>query len=93
MKPSTPSNGLEVVLNLMPLHLKAAEIGLKTYVRVRNIVKPKWQGIGKNGRSRGHYLQCLNDLSNLGICLEEEEEDRTNFLNIDRKFNVDIESN
>ena len=92
MKPSTPSNGLEVVLNLMPLHLKAAEIGLKTYVRVRNIVKPKWQGIGKNGRSRGHYLQCLNDLSNLGICLEEEEEDRTNFLNIDRKFNVDIES-
>ena len=87
---STPTAGLQVVCNLMPVHLRMAELGLKTYLRVKNISKPIWDEIGTNNGKFGHLLMCKKDLSNLGITLVEE--DRDNFLNIDRKYIVDLDS-
>ena len=84
---STPTAGLEVVCNVMPLHLKMAEMGLKTYLRVKNIVQPMWDELGKNNGKFGHLLMCKKDLTELGI--DPVEEDRDYFLNIDRKFCVD----
>ena len=87
---STPTAGLEVVCNVMPLHLKMAEMGLKTYLRVKNIVQPMWDELGKNNGKFGHLLMCKKDLTELGI--DPVEEDRDYFLNIDRKFCVDLDS-
>ena len=76
-------------LNIMPLHLCMAKSALNTYVRVRKIVKPTWDQIGSNSKI-GHLLRCQKDLSNLGITLVDQ--DRDFYLNIDRKYVVDLES-
>ena len=89
LRQSVPTSGLETALNIMPLHLYMAKSALNTYVRVRKIVKPTWDQIGSNSK-RGHLLRCQKDLSNLGINLVDE--DRDFYLNIDRKYIVDLES-
>ena len=89
LRQSVPTSGLETALNIMPLHLCMAKSALNTYVRVRKIVKPTWDQIGSNSKI-GHLLRCQKDLSNLGITLVDE--DRDFYLNIDRKYIVDLES-
>ena len=51
MRKRTPKAGLQVILNLKPLHLVIGECGLETYIRLR---KPSnWEGLGKD-KKKGH---------------------------------------
>ena len=89
MRYSTPSLGLEVILNIMPLHLKVVQEGLNAFARIKNIVKPIWDGIGNSGRY-GHFKKCQKDLSKLSINLDNQ--DRDYFLNLGRKYKVNLDS-
>ena len=51
MRKSTPTAGLEVILNLKPLHLIIKERGLASHLRTKR--KIFWDGIGLSGK-RGH---------------------------------------
>ena len=89
MRRSTPTNGLEVILNLPPLDLKVEERALKTMLRVIPQATFKWNGLG-NGEV-GHLKWGATELKNLGIDpLFNDSCPAT--LNISRKFQVDLDS-
>lgn len=91
IRKKTPTHGLEVILNLPPLDLKVKELALKAYMRVKALQTPmKWDGVGKNKLVLGHLKWCQKQFDNLGI--NPEGYDKTYFLNLDRKYNVDLES-
>ncbi len=51
---STPTAALEVMMGWLPLQLYAQEMGMNTYLRNKNSIREKWDGIGKDTRIRGH---------------------------------------
>ena len=65
MRRSTPTNGLEVILNLPPIDLKVEERALKTMLRVIPQATSKWDGLG-NGEVC-HLKWGATELRNLGI--------------------------
>ena len=66
MRRSTPSNGLEVILDLPPLDLKVEERALKTMLRVLPVIPSKWDGLGRN-KEIGHLKWGANELKKMGI--------------------------
>ena len=62
MRKSTPTNGLEVILDLPPLDLKVEERALQTMLRVLPQCSSKWDGIGKN-KEVGHLKWAANELN------------------------------
>lgn len=89
MRKSTPTKGLEVILYMMPINMRVAEEAYRGYNRIRTKVHPKWDEIGDNGKL-GHLKRCKKEIANLGIALEND--DRDYFLNLDKKYNVDLTS-
>ena len=53
---STPTTGMEVIMNLTPLPLFLKQEALTALARIRGRVKPEWDGIG-NTTQNGHILQ------------------------------------
>ncbi len=51
---STPTAGLENMLGWMPLPLHAEKTGLSTYIRIKQIIPPGWDGTGQNNVIKGH---------------------------------------
>ena len=51
---STPTAGLEAMMGWIPLDLHAIELGLNTYIRNSEIVRPTWDGIGNKHKFIGH---------------------------------------
>ena len=50
MAPSTPTRGLEVMLDLMPVHLEIEKRASNTMARIRSRFTLTWDGIGTNKR-------------------------------------------
>ena len=95
LRNGTPTEGLEVILNLAPLDFKIQEAALKGYLRVQNIVKPKWIGISKTGniqsiRKIGHLKWCKDQLADMGI--NDPNHDRKKFRSLVKNYEVDLES-
>ena len=90
MRRSTPSNGLEVILDLPPLDLKVEERALKTMLRVLPVIPSKWDGLGRN-KEIGHLKWGANELKKMGIDPLKNDTCPTT-LNISRKFQVDLDS-
>ncbi len=51
---STPTAGLEAMLGWMPLSLYIEEAGMMTYLRNKELVKPGWDGVGRQKSCVGH---------------------------------------
>ena len=62
---STPTAGLENLMGWLPLGLHAQEIGLSSYIRIKETVSNFWDGQGHHGQ-RGH-LSVWRKLSRLAI--------------------------
>ena len=66
--PSTPSKGLEVIYNLMPLDILIEKKAAETMARINNQIQPSWDGIGigkKNGlirRWRSKFATIANNI-------------------------------
>ena len=89
MRKKTPTNGLQVILDLKPVDLVIREAALKSFLRVNAHHRTKWEGIGHN-KSHGHLKWCSVKLNNHNI--KPDGYDKTIFLNLDRKFKTDLES-
>ncbi len=51
---SAPTAGLEVMLGWIPLPLHIKEVGMNTYMRIRDSITDTWDGLGIKGVKRGH---------------------------------------
>ena len=49
--PSTPTKGLEVIYNILPIHILIEKIASETMARIQHQLRPSWSGIGtkRNG--------------------------------------------
>ena len=88
IRKSTPTAGLQVLLNLPPLETKIKEISLSAMLRVLPHQTSGWDGVGKKGIS--HLKWGSNNLQELGI--SEWNFDSTNSLNLHKDYKVDIKS-
>ena len=64
---STPTAGLEMIYNLMPLDLFIEQVAIKISRRVSNQITPSWSGIGLRLNQRGHLFLNQRIVSELGI--------------------------
>ena len=67
IKKSSPTTGLEIIYNLLPLDLHVQKIALSTRIRIQNQIQPSWDGIGSKLGKSGHLLQCSKNLNLMGI--------------------------
>ena len=88
IRQSTPTAGLEVLLNLPPLDIKIKELSLCSMLRILPHRTPSWDGVGKRGR--GHLLWGSKSLKDLKV--NNWNFDSTNILNLNKKFEVDFNS-
>ena len=49
--PSTPTKGMEVMYNLMPLDILIEKRASETMARINDQIQPSWDGIGKNNKN------------------------------------------
>ena len=62
---STPTRGMEVILNLKPLHIFLKEEAIKTRYRLRSTNQESWPGIAATGSKRGHVFELERELSKI----------------------------
>ena len=67
IKSSSPTMGLGVIYNLLPLDLFIRKTAAMTYLRIHNQTKPFWDGIGKQKGKLGHLKTCSKFLEKLGL--------------------------
>ena len=65
---SSPTLGLEVIYDLVPLDLHMKQLALNTMKRILPLTNSKWDGIGKN--KKGHIKYWKNELDKLGLITE-----------------------
>ena len=63
--PGTATKGLEVILNLKPLHIRVEENALA--IRARLLNKAAWDGTDKKGVQKSHLILLNNRLEDMGI--------------------------
>ena len=90
MKRSSPSRGLETILNLPPVDLKVEERALKTMLRVIPHIKSRWDGLGNNN-DISHLKWADNKLKSIGVNPLFDDSCHP-ALNISRNFEVNIDS-
>ncbi len=65
---STPTAGMEAMLGWMPLSIYVREMGMNTYLRIKDLVRAGWDGIGDQKNIVGHLgvwrtveVQCIGE--------------------------------
>ena len=90
MRRSTPTNGLEVILNLPPLDLKVEERALKTMLRVLPQIKETWDGLGtKQEISSLAWARKLLKKMDIDPSFDDSCQPT---LNVSRNFEVNLDS-
>ena len=83
---STPTAGLEIIYNLLPLDLFVEQMAIKIHTRIQNQVKPCWSGVGIYPSDIGHILTGRKTILSIGIQdLPKEKVKKRNWV---RKFQV-----
>ena len=82
LRKGTPTAGLEVALDLMPLDLKIEELSLRAMLRVLPHNRTKWPGFGEKGK--GHLKWGKDMLLSAGV--NHLSFDTFNELNINPKY-------
>ena len=65
---SSPTAGLEVIYNLLPIDLFIEQTATKIHKRVQTQVVKQWPGMGNKLKDNGHLLEGSKILENLNIC-------------------------
>ena len=66
MRRTTPTNGMEVILDLMPLDLHILQTACNAAFRIRGQNRTKWDGVGEL-HLRGHLLVMEGYLGQMGF--------------------------
>ena len=61
VRQSTPTLGLEVIYDLLPLHLFISKTALASKDRLKEVLDLDWEGTNKSGKAKGH-LKYWGDL-------------------------------
>ena len=69
---STPTQGMEIIMGLIPLNLHIRETALNTRFRIRNLIKATWGGIGPDGRL-GHAKYWDKELDKIHHSLQPND--------------------
>ena len=64
---STPTKGLEVIYDLIPLDIFVERIALNTHKRINEVTKNNWRGSNKSGKEKSHLLHWDDMEMSLGI--------------------------
>ena len=88
LRKNSPGEALEVILGLCPLDLKLEECSLRSMLRILHHRRSRWSGFGRN--SYGHIKYAQEKLLDIGI--KEIDFDNIKELNLNPKYNVDLES-
>ena len=62
---STPTAGLEIILNQKPPHINILGVAIKSYIQIKYVVNTSWDGIAHNKRSASHLLTLKNDMKTI----------------------------
>ena len=57
---STPTAGLEIILNQKPPHIEIQGVAIKSYILIKYVIKNTWDGNAFNLRSASHLLTLKN---------------------------------
>ena len=57
---STPTTGLDIILNQKPPCIEILGVAIKSYIRIKDVVKKSWDGIAHNKRLASHLLTLKN---------------------------------
>ena len=90
---STPTQAMEIILDVMPLHLHIQKEGMSTYLRIQDQIRIQWEGVSTNlTRSVSHirYWEYLAD--DAGIFNIQTESDDCHVLAPSRRFILDTAS-
>ena len=88
---STPTTALEVMLDVMPLHLFCLREGLATKLRLQHITRLNWRGDNKNKtHSTSHLRHWENMLTQLGIDITETDNQKPTWTK--RRFKLNRSS-
>ena len=86
---SSPTTALECILGLMPIHIAIEERALLAMSRILPHNRCRWSGLGRI-KTKSHLRWGLDIFHELG--LSKKVFDRTNTINLNKKYNVDTES-
>ena len=57
---STPTAGLEIILNQKPPHIEIQGVAIKSYIQIKDVVENTWDGNALNKRLASHLLTLKN---------------------------------
>ena len=90
---STPSQTLEIVLDIIPLHLFILKIGVAAYKRLQHHIPLTWEGIFDNTTHSISHLKYWDYISHdMGLEDEDNETDQCQLLRPSLPFVLDTES-
>ena len=90
---STPTRGLEIMLDIMPLHLHIQKEGLAAYVRLKRSAEIQWEGVFSNITHSISHLKFWEYLTHdLGLQDFHLETDACHVLNTRNNFVLDTSS-
>ena len=67
VKRSSPTAGLEVIYNIMPLDIHVQKVATSIFIRIQKQIHPSWDGIGNKLGKLGHLKTCLKTAEKLNI--------------------------
>ena len=83
---STPTLGMEIIYDILPLDLYVEQVATKIHSRIQNQIHPCWSGIGKNPKDLGHIYIGKKIISSMGLQnLPSEQIKKRNWT---RKFEI-----
>ena len=76
---TTPTASLQVILNQKPSHIEVRGVGIRSYIRIKNLFQNNfWNGIPNNKRANSHLAtlkSITHDIIHEGIPLDNFESD------------------
>ena len=90
---STPTQAMEIILDVMPLHLHIKKEGLSTYLRIQDQLLIQWEGVFSNRTRSVSHLRYWDYLANdTGMYNLQAETDECNVLRPQCHFTLDTSS-
>ena len=92
---TTPTSGLEIILNQKPPHIKIQGVAIKSYIWTKDVVENTWDGNTFNKRSTSHLITLKNVSKTIlheGTAIKSFESDhlREPFYNWNPKITLTI---
>ena len=76
---TTPTASLQVILNQKPYHIEVRGVGIRSYIRIKNLFQNNfWDGIPNNKRANSHLATLksfTHDIIHEGIPLDNFKSD------------------